>query len=167
MARTISIALLLGVVFSLIQGCNGSMTDHAFGIVDVLQDAIEAFEASRTEADRKISSTSSSTLEKMQQPDPDVRLIASDWEREWDAVKDQIGDLEQDLGRVERVAQAYFEELDALAQGIMNPGTKREELRKNRELWTSWHDAYRAALRDIEQIRQLLQEGDDFHRVLL
>jgi len=82
-------------------------------------------------------------------------------------VREEAKALETHYINVGDVSLKYFDQLNKLAHGIQNDKLKYSELEKNKYLKKNWTEAYRQAGIEIKKIRNLLKDGDDFHKIIL
>jgi len=160
------IILLIIICFG-IMGCSESKTEKTIEYADNLQIAIEKFEKSRTKASNVVNEVTTDTIEDLNDDKPDLRGVAKSWESEWKDVKRRFSNLEDDFSDVAKSSRSYFDQLEKLADDINNKSLKESEENKNAQLKTSWTETFTKASNDIEKLRILISEGNDFHNVLL
>ena len=181
------IALCLITLISAACGNAGSKTERALQYADALQAAVDAFEQARLETSTRLEETSSKVNAAVVQASvaPPAELdrgtttapeaeparakltgLADIWASEWQAVHAKFTTLEDTFSVVGQRSYDYFAELDAITEGIGNPGIKAAEAEKNRQLKEAWTAAYVQASDDLGKLRGLVLVGDDFEVVL-
>lgn len=142
-------------------------TEKVIEYADNLQTAISNFESTRGDLADDIGDGTKEIVESMGQEHPEVRTVAISWEKKWGAVKTRFADLESDLSNVGEQSQEYFTELENTADAIGDTSLKASEQDKNKRLKSKWTKAFEKATLDIQKLRQLIREGDDFQQVLI
>lgn len=92
---------------------------------------------------------------------------ANYWEKDWKKVADEIKKLEEGFEKVQEGSEQYFAKLETLSGQIKNSDVRSSEQKKNDELRERWEQVYEKASQDMDNIREVLNEGNDFHKVLL
>lgn len=159
--------IVIGIICIVSTGCTISRTDKTVEYGDSLEKAVEEFEKSRIRTGKGISETIRPSLKVLAGKKPNLRYVGNHWERKWSEVRNEVVVLENNLSKVGNAARGYFDKLNRIAHSIKNERLKKAELEKNRRLKTSWTEGYGEAERDIEKIKGLMIEGDDFHKVVL
>lgn len=155
------------IVAALLFSCGQSLTEKSLEYGDNLKQAIEKFENDRQQFAEEVSNAVETTSEDLKEENPDLPKVATDWEEEWNNIQSEFSDLEESFSLVGNSSQAYFDQLEELSAGINDEKIKNSELNKNRELKDKWTKAYLDASENIQKIREVLKEGNDFHRVLV
>jgi len=160
---------IISLVFSLalITACSQSTTEKVIEYADELQDAINKFEESRNNSAENINAITQETISELDQKSPDLRGAARKWEGEWLEVSEQFDRLEENFSDVAESSNDYFTQLDELATSIQNQTLQQSEKQKNTALKVTWTVAFKQATQDIDKLRKLINEGNDFHMVLL
>lgn len=99
--------------------------------------------------------------------DEDLSQTANRWEKDWKVMADEIAGLEKSFKEIETSSIQYFQQLEKITDGINNDELREQEFKKNEILYDNWTKAYNRADEDMEAIRNILNEGNDFHKVLL
>ncbi|MDX2304467.1 MAG: hypothetical protein NW226_16795 [Microscillaceae bacterium] len=97
----------------------------------------------------------------------DLSQTANRWEKDWQVMADEILALETSFKEIDESSQTYFQQLNKITDGINNDELREQENEKNEILYKNWITAYEQADRDMEAIRSILKEGNDFHKILL
>jgi predicted RNase H-like nuclease (RuvC/YqgF family) len=143
-------------------------TEVAIEFADSLQEAITEFEESRESVDKSIEKSTTETLSNIDVIEgSSLRESVKKWAKEWDGVKDRFDDLLNSFDEVKSSSENYFGKLNSIAKKIINPELKASEEAKNSELQESWSRVLEESSRNIDSLKELINEGDDFHRVLL
>ncbi len=159
--------LLFSVLLALLVSCQSTVTEKSLRYADNLKEAIDKFESSRQKVAKHVSTASEKATTELAKEDPDVGRAARDWEQEWNDINKRFQDLEERFSEVGNTSENYFAQLDELSKGIESEGLRLSELRKNRALREQYAAAYEDAARNIDKIRVVLREGNDYHRVLV
>lgn len=160
--------LILGIlIVGSLSNCNQSVTKKALNYGDNLKDAIEKFEGTRQDFAEEVAESVDNTSEKLSEENPDLPEVATDWESQWNSIQRKFQTLEDEFSDVGKKSEEYFNQLEELSSGINDESIKSSELRKNKELKNKWTEAYIEASDNIQKIRDVLIEGNDFHRVLV
>ncbi len=151
----------------LLASCQSTVTEKSLRYADNLKDAIDKFESSRQKVAKHVSTASEKATTELSKENPDVGRAARDWEQEWNDINKRFKDLEERFSQVGNTSEKYFEQLDELSKGIESEGLRQSELSKNQALREQYAVAYEDAARNIDKIREVLREGNDYHRVLV
>lgn len=155
--------------FLMLFSCNKekSTTEKMMVIGDTLLKVIDEFEKARGKMIEVIS-TFATNIEKYVINNPkNIAQTADRWEKDWNNVANEIKLLEDHFSNVEKSAKAYFNQLSSLTDNIQNTTTRESEEKKNDELNLRWQKVIDQAEVDMNKIRGVLQEGNDFKNVLL
>ena len=93
----------------------------------------------------------------------DLRGIAARWEAEWKFVEIKANSLEERFATVADTSVEYFDELDRFAMNIREEEARLLELAENRKLREKWLISFERANLGLDQLREILIKGDDFH----
>ena len=148
-------------------GCQQSVTKKALNYGDNLESAIEKFEGARHEFAQGVTESVGNTSKNLSKENPDITEVALDWEKQWNNIQKKFQSLEREFSHVGQASEEYFNQLDELSLGIKNLKIKSTEIQKNKVLKREWTIAYIKASGDIQKIRDVLIEGNDFHLVLV
>ncbi|MBN2893119.1 MAG: hypothetical protein JXL97_14715 [Bacteroidales bacterium] len=160
--------LILGIlIVGSFSNCKRSVTKKALTYGDNLKDAIENFENTRQDFAKEVTESVDNTSEDLSEENPDLPKVATDWESQWNSIQRRFKTLEEEFSDVGTKSEEYFTQLEELSSGITDEKIKSSELRKNKELKEKWTEAYIEATENIQKIRDVLREGNDFHRVLV
>lgn len=164
--KFLSIGLMLLTIFTL-GSCRGKMTKKAVKKGDVFKASIEDFEKNRQKFALQVSETIGDANEALAEEEPNTEEISTDFEKEWNKIQNRYKKMKKDFKDVRNSSNAYFEHLDELANGINNEKMRTSELKKNTELKIVWEKQYVEAEKSIQAVDQVLDEGNDFHRMLI
>lgn len=157
---------MLLTIFTL-GSCRGKMTKKAVKKGDVFKASIEDFEKNRQKFALQVSETIGDANEALAEEEPNTEEISTDFEKEWNKIQNRYKKMKKDFKDVRNSSNAYFEHLDELANGINNEKMRTSELKKNTELKIVWEKQYVEAEKSIQAVDQVLDEGNDFHRMLI
>ena len=159
--------LLAVIMFFFISGCGMMETTETDKIVDCKEnfnDALDAFEESRSKVNEKI--TKAFEIQPLlSQENPDVVEISRTWEINWKRIREKFEDMIIDFRNVNKVAETYFTELNRISVGIENTDMRNNDLLKNKQMKDYWMESYESAAKEIEDFDKILTEGDDYSKV--
>ncbi|MEM9849982.1 MAG: hypothetical protein AAF847_18980, partial [Bacteroidota bacterium] len=98
---------------------------------------------------------------------PDLPKVSKDFEKEWTSIQNRYDKLKKDFDKVGESSAAYFGQLNELSGNIGNETLRKEELAKNKSLRQKWDKTYQEAAVNIDKVTTVLEEGNDFHMVLV
>ncbi|MFM8449042.1 MAG: hypothetical protein ACKOAY_02960 [Haliscomenobacter sp.] len=161
------IVFLLIAAMLTLGGCKWKTTKNALHHGEVLKSSVESFEKNRQVLSEKLVSSLEDAGESLSGEQPDLPKISKDFEVEWTSIQNRYGKLKKDFSDGGESSTAYFNKLDELSGSITNERLRREELSKNAALRKKWEASYQVAASNIEKITVVLEEGHDFHMVLV
>lgn len=148
-------------------GCRWETTKTALKKGDVLKSSIDSFEKNRQKLSDKVISSLEEAGQELASENPDLPKASKDFEKEWTSIQNRYSKLKEDFEKVGLSSEEYFQQLDDLSNEIQNENLKQEELAKNQELRKTWNTTYQKAASSVGRIDEVLQSGNDFHRVLV
>jgi len=105
--------------------------------------------------------------ESLLEENPDIPQVSKDFEKEWRSIMNRYGKLKNDFERIGKSSTAYFDELNNLSGAINDESLRNDELAKNKELEIKWTATYQEADKAINKVTKVLENGNDFHMVLV
>lgn len=165
MKKTIFVSAILSLI--ILAACQTKVTNKALKHGDRFKEAIEDFENNRQRLSSKMVTGIESTQKKLAEGEAKLPALAKDWEKEWNDIQDRYKKMKDDFKDVGERSAAYFDHLDQLSGSINNVSLRESELAKNRQLREKWESSYQKAGVSIEKITQVLNDGKDFHMVLV
>lgn len=165
--RIITLAILAIAIFKCTTWCNRTETEKIFSYGDNLKDAIEDFEDTREDFSQEVVKSVNNASKDLSVNDPNLQEVAIDWETQWKSIQSDFKTLEADFSAVGQSSNEYFDQLQELCSGIRDIKIRASEINKNAELKQKWTSAFVEASKNIKQIRQVMTEGNNFHRVLV
>lgn len=167
----IIVGILLGIglmVYLGIRGCGESLTQNVLAYGDNAVKSLKEFkqtnEAFRKEVEKTVGKTRSLLNKKTKAGFDEAAEV---WERDWDRIVKQFGDLEDRFHVSEVNSNKYFSVLEELANGMVNPDRQKIEKEKNEELKKKWDPSHKRASLSMSQLRSLLVKGSDMHSIIL
>jgi len=143
-------------------------TEKAIEYADSLQDAIEEFEDSRTEINKEINQSTATTMTDLEMiKNSSLKDVVKQWAIRWDTVKEKFDDLNDYFLEVIQSSDQYFDKLFEIANKIQNEELRNGEIESNTKLKNDWIKVLKETKINIDKLKVLIQEGDDFYRVLL
>lgn len=166
--RRLFIVAILGIaIVGGLTNCESSMTKKALNYGDNLKDAIENFEETRKDISNQVVKSVDNTSNKLSEENPDLPEVAIDWESQWQSIQRKFETMQEEFSDVGNKSEDYFQQLEELSSGIEDETIKHAELQKNKELKNNWTKEYVEASNKIQELREILIEGNDFQRVLI
>jgi len=157
---------LLLIVFAF-SSCRWRTTKDALKHGEVLKSSIESFEKNRSKLADRIIVSLEEAEEGLSTDNPDLPNVSKDFEKEWTVIQKRYDKLKSDFEEVGESSTAYFEKLNELSNNISREELRKEELGKNKALQERWLTTYREASSNVQKVTKVLEEGNDFHMVLV
>ncbi|MEL6942299.1 MAG: hypothetical protein AAFO82_06495 [Bacteroidota bacterium] len=157
-----SLALLLAT-----SSCKWKTTKSAIKHGDVLKSSIESFEKNRQKLSENVVKSLEGAEEELTSESPDLPKVSKDFEKEWTSIQNRYKKLKDDFDKVGESSESYFNQLNELSSSIGNDRLRAEELEKNKSLRATWNETYKEAAVNINKVTTVLEEGNDFHMVLV
>jgi hypothetical protein len=163
--KVLALSVLVLVVG--LAGCRGKVTKKAVKKGEVLKSSIESFEKNRSKFASKVTASIENANQALAEENPNPEEISRDFEAEWKDIQKRYNKMKKDFEDVGSSSTTFFNQLNDLAEGINNEDIKQSEIDKNAELLKKWEVHYTEAASSIENVQQVLEDGNDFHRVLV
>jgi len=161
------LGLLSFVLLLATTSCKWRTTKTAIKHGDVLKSSIESFEKNRQKLSENVVESLEEAEEQLTSENPDLPKVSKDFEKEWTSIQNRYKKLKNDFEKVGESSEAYFDQLNELSSSIGNENLRKEELAKNKSLRATWNKTFREAAVNIEKVTTVLEEGNDFHMVLV
>jgi len=98
---------------------------------------------------------------------PNIPEVSKDFEKEWRAIMNRYDKLKKDFSNIGQNSNKFFEELNGYSSAINNADLRASELAANKELEVKWKKTYQEADKAIKKVTTVLENGNDFHMVLV
>lgn len=164
--KQLSFLLSILLLFS-ISSCKWQTTKTAVKQGENLRSSIESFEKNRQKLSTNVIESLEEAEESLTAEDPDLPEVSKDFEKEWTNIQNRYGKLKKDFEDVGEDSKDYFDKLNELSNNINNEDLRKEEMAKNKALRQRWDRTYNEAAVNIERVTTVLEEGNDFHMVLV
>ncbi len=168
--RTHTLIITLIILPLLVTNCGGnqeqSASDKVLEFANRLVKVIDEFELARTKV-LKVIDESAKNMEKYLSGNVSTKEKVDNYEKDWTKVANEVKVMETRFTSIHRSSESYFNQLYTLKEGINNDDLRKKEQEKNTRLRRNWDKVYAGADKDVSKIRKILQEGKDFHKVLL
>lgn len=168
--RTHALIITLIILPLLVTSCGGnqeqSASDKVLEFANRLVKVIDEFELARTKV-LKVIDESAKNMEKYLSGNVSTKEKVDNYEKDWAKVANEVKVMEARFTSIHRSSESYFNQLYSLKEGISNDDLRKKEQEKNTRLRRNWDKVYAGADKDVSKIRKVLQEGKDFHKVLL
>jgi len=134
---------------------------------EILKTNLDSFDKNRMKLSANLVESLEEAGESLLTDNPDIPQVSKDFEKEWRAIMKRYDKLKSDFESIGSSSTAYFEELNSLSGSINNETLRKEELSKNKELEVKWRSTYQEADKAINKVTTVLENGNDFHMVLV
>jgi len=98
---------------------------------------------------------------------PNIPEVSKDFEKEWRGIMSRYNKLKKDFNNIGDNSTKFFEELNGFSSAINNEDLRKSELAANKELEVKWRKTYQEADKAINKVTTVLENGNDFHMVLV
>jgi len=156
---------LIGVV--VLSSCRTRTTKSAMKNAEVLKSNLDSFDKNRMKLSANLVESLEEAGEALQSENPDIPEVSKDFEKEWRSIMNRYDKLKKNFGDIGDSSQAYFDELNSLSSSINNTELRQSELAANKELQVKWDKTYQEADIAINKVTKVLEDGNDFHMVLV
>lgn len=150
-----------------VTSCRWKTTKNALKHGEVLKSSIESFEKNRSKLSDRIVESLEEAESALTSDEPDLPSVSKDFEKEWTVIQNRYDKLKKDFDKVGESSTAYFDKLNELSSNISREELRNEELAKNEELRKRWETTYQEASTNVQKVTTVLEEGNDFHMVLV
>lgn len=158
------ICLLGLMIFS---SCQDRTTRSALKHGDILKSNLDSFDKNRVKLSTNLVESLEEAGESLMTDSPDIPQVSKDFEKEWRGIMNRYNKLEKDFQSIGESSNAYFDELNSLSSAINNEDLRKSELEANRALEVKWKATYDEAEKAIKKVTTVLEDGNDFHMVLV
>jgi len=134
---------------------------------EVLKSNLDSFDKNRMKLSANLVESLEEAGEALQSENPDIPEVSKDFEKEWRSIMNRYDKLKKNFGDIGESSQAYFDELNSLSSSINKEELRKSELAANKELQVKWDQTYREADIAINKVTKVLEDGNDFHMVLV
>ena len=156
---------LVGMV--ILSSCRTRTTKSAMKNAEVLKSNLDSFDKNRMKLSANLVESLEEAGEALQSENPDIPEVSKDFEKEWRSIMNRYDKLKKNFGDIGESSQAYFDELNSLSSSINKEELRKSELAANKELQVKWDQTYREADIAINKVTKVLEDGNDFHMVLV
>lgn len=168
LTQTLMMALI--ILPLIVTSCGGkkeqSASDQVLDYANRLVKVIDEFEAARTKV-LKVIDASAKNMEKYLSGNVSTKEKVDNYEKDWKKLASEIQSMDTRFNAIYQSSQSYFNQLYKLKESISNEKLRIKENEKNVRLRRNWDKVYETAETDVRKIKDVLQEGNDFHKVLL
>ncbi|HAS43045.1 MAG TPA: hypothetical protein DCS93_21375 [Microscillaceae bacterium] len=167
---TQTLIITLMILPLLVTSCGGkkeqSASDKVLEFANKLIKVIDEFEVARTKV-LKVIDESAKNMEQYLGGNLSTKEKVDNYEKDWKKLANEVKAMDRRFNVIYRSSQSYFNQLYNLKESISNEKLKEQEQEKNAQLRRNWDKVYETAEEDVRKIKAVLQEGTDFHKVLL
>jgi len=156
---------LIGLV--VLSSCRTRTTRSAMKNAEVLKTNLDSFDKNRMKLSANLVESLEEAGEALQAESPDIPQVSKDFEKEWRSIMNRYNKLKNDFSDIGDNSQAYFDELNSLSSSINNTELRESELAANKQLQVKWDKTYQEADKAINKVTTVLEDGNDFHMVLV
>ncbi|EAY31237.1 NADase-type glycan-binding domain-containing protein [Microscilla marina] len=169
--KTIFIVCLTAIFSWLVIGCGEkkeqSASDRAQEFSNRLIKVINEFENERTQALEVITISNARMGKDMSSSNMSAKKKADNYERDWKKIAVSVKAMEAKFNAIEQSSKAYFNQLYSINESISSDDLRKKEFSKNTALKKNWDKVYQKAQQDMRNIKTVLEEGNDLHKVLI
>ena len=155
------------LLLAALPACRWQTTKTALKQGEVLKASIESFEKNRQLLSTKLVNSLEEAEQSLTSENPNLPEVSKDFEIEWNNIQKRYDKLKTDFETVGKSSEDYFGKLNELSGSIGNERLRKEELAKNAELRKRWEVSYKEAEVNIGKVTTVLEQGHDFHMVLV
>ncbi len=156
---------LMGLV--ILSSCRTRTTNSAEKKADALKTNLDSFDKNRMKLSANLVESLEEAGEALQSENPDIPEVSKDFEKEWRSIMNRYDKMKKDFNDIGESSEAYFGELNSLSSSINNPELRKSELAANKEVRVKWDKTYQEADIAINKVTKVLEDGNDFHMVLV
>jgi len=156
---------LIGVM--ILSSCRTRTTKSAMKNAEVLKSNLDSFDKNRMKLSANLVESLEEAGESLLAENPDIPEVSKDFEKEWRSIMNRYEKLKKNFSDIGDSSQAYFDELNSLSSSINNAELRSSELAANKELQVKWDKTYQEADIAINKVTKVLEDGNDFHMVLV
>ena len=156
---------LIGLV--LFSSCRTRTTRSAIKNAEVLKSNLDSFDKNRMKLSTNLVESLEEAGEALQADNPNIPEVSKDFEKEWRSIMKRYDKLKGDFQNIGKSSTAYFEELHLISSAINNEDLRKSELAANKDLEVKWKATYDEADKAIKKVTTVLEDGNDFHMVLV
>ena len=167
MKKHINLLMVCMVGLMVMTSCKHRTTNSALKHGDILKSNLDSFDKNRMKLSTNLVESLEEAGESLLTESPDIPQVSKDFEKEWRGIMNRYDKLKKDFQRVGESSNAYFEELNNLSSAINNADLRKSELEANRALEVKWKATYDEADKAINKVTKVLEDGNDFHMVLV
>ena len=147
--------------------CQDRTTRSAQKRGDVLKSHLDSFDKNRVKLSTNLVESLEEAGEALLEDSPDIPQVSKDFEKEWRSIMKRYDKLKGDFQNIGKSSTAYFEELHLISSAINNEDLRKSELAANKDLEVKWKATYDEADKAIKKVTTVLEDGNDFHMVLV
>ena len=167
MKKHISLLMVCMIGLMIFTSCKDRTTRAALKHGDILKSNLDSFDKNRMKLSANLVESLEEAGESLLTESPDIPQVSKDFEKEWRGIMNRYDKLKKDFQSIGESSNAYFEELNTLSGSINNADLRKSELEANRALEVKWKATYDEADKAIKKVTTVLEDGNDFHMVLV
>ena len=156
---------LIGLV--IFSSCRTRTTRSAIKNADVLKSNLDSFDKNRLKLSTNLVESLEEAGDALLAENPNIPEVSKDFEKEWRAIMNRYDKLKKDFNNIGENSNKFFEELNGFSSAINNADLRASELAANKELEVKWKKTYQEADKAINKVTTVLENGNDFHMVLV
>lgn len=156
---------LLGMI--LLSSCRTRTTRSAIKNADVLKSNLDSFDKNRMKLSTNLVESLEEAGDALLAENPNIPEVSKDFEKEWRSIMNRYNKLRKDFNNIGDNSTKFFEELNGFSSAINNEELRKSELAANKELEVKWTKTYQEADKAIKKVTTVLENGNDFHMVLV
>ena len=167
MHKQISLFIFCFIGLMIFTSCGTRTTNSALKTGEVLKSNLDSFDKNRRKMSANLVESLEEAGESLMAENPDIPQVSKDFEKEWRSIMNRYDKLKKDFANIDESSNAYFEELNSLSGAINNEELRKSELAQNKALEVKWNATFAEAEKAINKVTTVLEDGNDFHMVLV
>ncbi len=167
MKKHISYLMFCMIGVLILPSCGSRTTNSALKTGEVLKSNLDSFDKNRRKLSTNLVESLEEAGESLLEENPDIPQVSKDFEKEWRSIMNRYDKLKKDFANIDKSSTAYFDELNSLSGSINNEELRKSELAQNKQLEIKWKATFDEADKAINKVTAVLENGNDFHMVLV
>jgi len=167
MKKHISYLMFCMIGVLILPSCGSRTTNSALKTGEVLKSNLDSFDKNRRKLSTNLVESLEEAGESLLEENPDIPQVSKDFEKEWRSIMNRYDKLKKDFVNIDKSSTAYFDELNSLSGSINNEELRKSELAQNKQLEIKWKATFDEADKAINKVTAVLENGNDFHMVLV
>jgi len=169
--RNILLGIVLSFALCVVFSCSMSETQKNVQYAAEFKSNIDKFEEKHTGMTKSLSETVDKTVNQLSDETKPTKEkladVSQDWEVSWNDILNEYESLTEYYGKIGTSSSQYFQKIDQVTQEIKDNSIRDQEMKRNKGQRKEWDNAYNQAEVNLKEIGKLLEDGNDFQRLLV